>query len=172
MVSFSFGYESRLIIEVKSDHIGAPGLIGLTCESGEFSGCEPPKSNDPIPIGCEGVLMFAPDSQTCGCNSKRSKRSNLEDNSPSRSTFRGWTPYYANDDQPSGTGDHENYFYFRGGEKDWSYRGGEAAISTVYGIDGQAYNNCTSKGIYARTRETHVKDFRKAMNRDKHRLKF
>ena len=165
----SFDYESRLIIEVKSDHIGSPGLVGLTCESGEFSGCEPPKSNDPTPIGCEGVLMFAQDNQTCGCNSKRSKRSNLENNSPSPSTFRGWTPYYKNDDKPSGTGDHEHYLYFRNGEKDWSYQGGIAKISTVYGIDGQAYNNCKRIGIFARTKETHVKDFHEAVNRHKHK---
>ena len=143
-----------LIIEAKSDNIGDPSLIGLFCESGDFSDCELLKSNDPIPIGCEGVLMFSTDSNTCGsnCNSTRSKRSNHENDSPTPPSFGGWTPYYNDDDDPSGTGDHEHYFYFR----NWTYRGGNAEKKIVYGKDGQAYKNCDRTAIYVRERSTHV----------------
>ena len=124
----------------------------MSCESGDFSDCELPKSNDPIPIGCEGVLMFSTDSNTCGsnCNSKRSKRSNLD----SPSSFGGWTPYYNDDDDPSGTGDHEHYFYFR--NQDWNYRGGNAKKKIVYGKDGSAYSNCNRTAIFVREKNTHV----------------
>ena len=137
-----------------SDHIGDASLIGLECESGDFSDCELPKSIEPIPIGCEGVLIFSQDSNTCGsnCNSKKPKRSNRE----TSSTFGGWTPYYNNDDNPDdGTGDHEHYFYFR----NWSYRGGNAKKRIAYGKDGQAYRNCKRTAIYVREQYTHVKDF-------------
>ena len=107
--------------------------------------------------------MFAPGNQTCGsnCNSKRRKRSDLENESST--IFGGWTPYYTSDDYPDGTGDHEHYFHFRGEEKDWSYRGKNAEISIVYGKDGQAYKNCNRTAIHARTKNTHVLDFREIM---------
>ena len=153
----SFDYTPRLVIEVKSEVIGDASLIGLQCESGDFSDCELPKSIEPIPIGCEGVLIFSTDgNNTCGsnCNSKKSKRNSRE----TSSKFGGWTPYYNNDDDPDdGTGDHEHYFYFRG--EDWSYRGNNAKTRSVYGKDGQAYRNCNRTAIYVRERETHVKDF-------------
>ena len=96
--------------------------------------------------------MFSTDSNTCGsnCNSKRSKRSDLENDSSS--SFGGWTPYYNDDDDPSGTGDHEHYYYFR----NWTYRGGNAEKNIVYGKDGQAYRNCNRTAIYVRERNTHV----------------
>ena len=150
-ISFPFKrYVSRSIIEVKSDNIGDPSLIGLSCESGDFSDCELPKSNDHIPIGCKGVLMFSTDSNTYGsnCNPKRSKRSNHGNQLPISSSFGGWTPYYNNDDDPSGTGDHEHYFYFR--NKDWYYRGQNAKKMIVYGQDGQAYKNCKRTAIFVR----------------------
>ena len=99
--------------------------------------------------------MFSTDNNTCGsnCNSKRSKRSNLENDS--NSVFGGWTPYYNDDDDPTGdggTGDHEHYFYFR----NWNYRGVNAAKKIAYGKDGQAYRNCNRTAIFVREKYTHV----------------
>ena len=144
--------ESRLIIESKSDHIGDSSLIGLSCESGDFSGCKLPESIETIPIGCEGVWIFSIDGNTCGsnCNSKRSKRS---------TTFGGWTPYYNNDDDPSGTGDHEHYFI---GHKDWYYRNGNKKRFKAFGKDGTAYDKCQRTALLARQKNTHVKDFNEA----------
>ena len=100
--------------------------------------------------------MFSTDSNTCGsnCNSKRSKRSNLENGSPTPSSFGGWTPYYNDDDDPSGTGDHEHYFYFR--NQSWNYRGGNAKKKIVYGKDGHAYRNCDRTAIFVREKNTQV----------------
>ena len=97
--------------------------------------------------------MFSTNNDTCGsnCNSKRFKRSNLENDS---SSFGGWTPYYNNDDDPSGTGDHEHYFYYR--KQSWNYRGNNAEVKIVYGKDGQAYKNCNKTAIFVREQHTHV----------------
>ena len=140
IVTVKFG----LIIEAKSDHIGDASLIGLSCESGNFTGCKLPESIDTVPIGCEGVVIFSIDSNTCGCNPERSKRS---------TTFAGWTKYYNDDDNPSGTGDHEHYSLK---QKEWYYRGKASKTFKAFGKDGTAYDKCERKAISARSKSTQV----------------
>ena len=103
--------------------------------------------------------MFSTDSNTCGlkCNPKKSKRSILEPNYQTPSSYGGWTEYYHDDDDPSedgSTGDHEHYFYFR--KQDWNFRGDNGKNRIVYAKDGQAYRNCSKTAIFVRKRETHV----------------
>lgn len=89
--------------------------------------------------------MFSSINSTCGalCESNRSKRSAL--NSDAIKT--GWTPFYMNADDPSGTGDHEHYSYYINENYD---------RLTVYDSDGQAYKNCEKKAIHIRERETQI----------------
>ena len=132
---------------MNSDAIGDASLIGLECESGDFSDCDLDEVSDHIPIGCEKILMFSDSNNQCGklCKSNRSKRSAL----PTSDAIRtGWTPFYMNADNPNtGTGDHEHYYY---------YVDGDHNRLTVYDYDGQPYSDCTKKAIHVREKDSHV----------------
>ena len=131
---------------MNSDAIGDASLIGLECESGDFSDCDLNAFSDHIPIGCEKILMFSDSNNQCGklCKSNRSKRSALP---PNATIKTGWTVFYMNTDHPNGTGDHEHYFYYVDGNHD---------RLTVYDSDGQAYSDCTKKAIHVREKDTNV----------------
>ena len=124
----------------KSDDLGDPSLIGLSCESGDFSDCNLNVSSETVPFGCEGVLIFSEDNKTCGtlCNSKRKKRSATE--------REGWTKFFINADSPNGTGDHEHYFHYYGSEK--------LDRLKVYDTNGNEYEECVKKAIHVRERQT------------------
>ena len=70
----------------KSSAIGDPSLIGLKCESGDFSDCDLKSINDHAHLGCETTLMFSDDESTCGskCGSKTS----------GTIVKKGWTQFY------------------------------------------------------------------------------
>ena len=53
----------------------------------------------------------------------------------------GWTPFYMNSDDPSGTGDHEHYFYYLNKNRD---------RLNVYDPDGKLYEGCQKKAIHIR----------------------
>ena len=132
----------------KSDDLGDPSLIGLSCESGEFADCDLKEEFEPAPFGCEGVLMFSDNQSTCGslCDSKRRKR---------RTSGReGWTKSYISTDTPDGTGDHEHYFYYYGNKKGKTFESARQKLK-VYDSNGVAYEDCEKKAIYVRERETH-----------------
>lgn len=135
----------------KSHALGDSSLIGLECESGDFSDCDLNRFNDHAPIGCEGILMFSNDNSTCGsmCDSNRAKRSS-ESNGFKK---QGWTPYYISEDLPinkdpknPGTGDHEHFFFYSNSNRD---------KMKVYDSDGQAYTNCNKTAMDVRERNTH-----------------
>ena len=90
-------------------------------------------------------MMFSDTNSTCGalCKPNRSKRSALQ----SDAIRTGWTPFYMNADDPSGTGDHEHYSYFINNKYD---------RLTVYDSNGQAYKGCEKKAIHIRERETQI----------------
>ena len=52
--------------EFQSYEIGDASLIGLTCESGNFSDCDLTEPAELIPLGCESVLIFSDRNNTCG----------------------------------------------------------------------------------------------------------
>ena len=140
------------INELKSNHLGDAGLIGLECETGDFSDCELPESEDDIPIGCAGVFMFSSTNNSCGskCETTRAKRNTEESDSEGSSKFSGWTTFYNNDDDPSGTGDHEHYSHYRNSKRD---------KLKVYGKDGTEFTSCKKIAIYVREIQTHARDF-------------
>ena len=118
-------------------NVGDPSLIGLNCESGDFSDCNLFEPDEPIPSGCEGKLIFSPIQSSCGsmCGAHRKKRS--------EQARTGWTLYYTNRDSPNGSGDHENYFEYLHGKKD---------RLTVYDLNGTAFTHCEKKAIHVRKR--------------------
>ena len=124
---------------MKSDsNIGDASLIGLECESGDFSDCNVEEPDGHVTYGCDGVLIFSDINSTCGsmCESKRKKRSSFG--------RTGWTLFYTNQDSPRGSGDHENYFDFINKKHD---------RLSVYDIDGNEYINCKKKAIHVRQRD-------------------
>ena len=70
-----FRTKSKDLLNFQSDDIGDPSLIGLTCESGEFSDLNLQIPNEPSPLGCEGILMFADNQKFSGslCRKKKTK---------------------------------------------------------------------------------------------------
>ena len=115
-------------------------MIGLNCNTGEFSDCEE-SFNEPsesIPLGCDGALFFSDNDYTCGslCFSNRKKRSTRKE---------GWTKFFSAD-TPSGTGDHEHYLYFYGDTTRDRLK--------VYDTDGMVYTHCEKTAIHVRERET------------------
>ena len=126
--------------EFKSNDIGDPALIGLSCESGhDISDCNLDEEHEPVPIGCEGVLIFSDVESTCGsmCESERSKRSEFG--------RKGWTKSYMNTDKPTGTGDHEHYFHYLKNSDNRRF---------VYDSDGTKYTNCVKKAIQVREKDS------------------
>jgi len=128
-----------IVFELKSFDIGDPSLIGLSCESGEFSDCFLDDPAESVPFGCGGVLFFSDKQSTCGCGSARKKRSD--------SGREGWTKFFTNTDTPKGTGDHEHYFNFIGDSN--------LDILKVYDSSGLEYTGCVKKAIHIRERRTH-----------------
>ena len=140
------------------------GRFGLECESGEYDDCfeEDTNSDDRLPSGCEQVLIFSESKRTCG------SKCNLQTNRQSQQAVlkEGWTLYirferiillsiydlflyvlqtYQHNelsvDEPTGTGDHENYF---------------VDDSNVYELDGKTYTNCIKKAIHIRSIDKHI----------------
>ena len=127
------------IFEFESYHIGDPSLIGLSCESGDFSDCQLDEEFEPVPIGCDGVLIFSDNSSTCGssCESDRKRRSVSIKKS-------GWTKSFVSTDTSDGTGDHEHYYQYLGKSK---------SDRLVYDSNGVTYTNCDKKAIQIKQRE-------------------
>ena len=98
-----------------------------------------------MPIGCEGALFFSDLSSSCKslCKSDwepyRNKRSD--------SVYKGWTKYFNSIDTPSGTGDHEHYFFYYGENK--------RDRSAVYASNGSTFKGCNKTAIDVRERKTH-----------------
>ena len=115
--------------------IGDASLIGLECESGDFTDCNLDGAAERVAFGCEDILIFSDINSTCGsmCGSKRNKRS--------ASLRTGWTLIYMSQDSPMGNGDHENYFDYVNRKRD---------RLTVYDLNGEAYTNCEKKAIHIR----------------------
>ena len=125
------------MFKIISIDIGDASLIGLECESGDFSDCDWSEINDRIPFGCEDILMFSNSNSTCGskCNVNGFERREIMSRT-------GWTLFYTNEDNPFGTGDHENFFEFLNGRDRLK----------VYDLNGEAYTNCEKKAIHIRHR--------------------
>ena len=124
---------------MKSDDIGDPSLIGLSCETGEFQSCSLDEPDASVPIGCEGVLMFSDVNSSCGslCGSKRRSSPSLE----------GWTKFFTSTDTPNGTGDHEHFFFYNINNRD---------RLEVYDQNGAVNKNCIKTAIHVRERETGI----------------
>lgn len=127
--------------EFESFQIGDSSLIGLTCESGEFSDCNLDEPTESVHFGCGSVLFFSDKRSSCGslCKSERKKRSDFG--------REGWTRFFTNNDTPKGTGDHEHYFDYIGGTK--------PDLLKVYDSSGTAYTGCVKKAIHIREKDTH-----------------
>ena len=99
--------------------------------------------------------MFSSTNNSCGskCIDKttRAKRDANED----ESKLRGWTSFYNSDDNPSGTGDHEHYLYYRNSKRD---------KLKVYGKDGTEFTGCKKTALYVREMETQARDFNMTVN--------
>ena len=129
--------------EIKSYNIGDPSFIGASCESGDVLYCEPDEANDPLPIGCEGVLFFSDANSSC----KSLCESDSESNKNKRSVvYKGWTKYFNSFDTPNGTGDHEHYFFYCGDNK--------RDRLAVYDSNNSKYTGCKKTAIDVRERET------------------
>ena len=130
--------------EIESYDIGDPSLIGVSCESGDVPFCEPEEDNDPMSMGCDGALFFSDGNTTC----KSVCESDLESNRNKRSDSgrKGWTKYFNSIDTPSGTGDHEHYFFYYGNRKRDKLK--------VYDSNGSIYKGCKKTAIDVRERST------------------
>ena len=128
---------------IKSNAIGDASFIGLECESGNFSDCDLDDSDEPVSFGCGSILIFSNSSRTCGsfCGLNRAKRSADENGIETKK--EGWTRFYMSSDDPTGTGDHEHYWYYVKTDDELK----------VYDLDGQAWRKCTKKAIVVRDRE-------------------
>ena len=162
-----------MIIEYKSPVVGDPGLIGLECESGEFSNCYLNDTTERVPIGCEGALFFADVPSRCNflCDSKRTKQKR----GTNSRMKKGWTKYYINEDKPlntnsngekckgdsnckkgekgcckKGTGDHEHLSFFQNRNDEHRDR------LKVYDSNGDEFNNCKKIAIHVREAENHT----------------
>ena len=145
-----------MFYDKKSDAIGDASLIGLQCESGDFSDCDLDGLDNHMPIGCDRILMFSESNSTCGslCDPKKSKQRREVDEAGDIKKS-GWTPFYMNSDKPSGTGDHEHYYYYLNKNNN---------RLSVYGHDGKEYIGCKKTAMHIRTMETHIPWWKLAIN--------
>ena len=127
--------------------IGDASLIGLECESGDFSDCILDEIDDYALIECENILMFSKSNSTCGslCDPQRTRRSASINHDEMNVNKEGWTVTYMSADEPTGTGDHEHYGYYKRDDN-----------LIVYDQEGQAWQKCKKKAILIRGRQTHL----------------
>ena len=128
-------------------NVGEPSLIGLKCDSGDFEDCELNDSDDPIPRGCEHILMFSDHESSCGSkcdHPKIFKRNAIK----SENIKTGWTKYYSVDkplnDVNPGTGDHEHYTFYLSKPIDDK--------TVVYDTNNNRYKKCKKTAIFYRSK--------------------
>ena len=76
----------------ESDEIGDSSLIGLECDSGDFSDCLENEADQSTPFDCNGVLFFTEKTSSCGslCDLGVKRKPRQSDNKIVR---QGWTRY-------------------------------------------------------------------------------
>ena len=116
----------------------------MSCESGDFFYCQH-EEDGPTPFGCEGALFFSETNSSCKSLCESVSESNR--NKRSGSGRKGWTKYFRSTDTPSGTGDHEHYFFYYGDD--------ERDRLAVYDSNGSIYKSCKKTAIDVRERRTH-----------------
>ena len=81
--------------------------------------------------------MFSDIDSSCGslCGSRRRSGSGKE----------GWTRFFTSSDTPSGTGDHEHFFFYSNNKRD---------RLEVFDRNGAVNKNCVKQAIHVRERET------------------
>ena len=90
-------------------------------------------------------MVFSDDNSSCKSLCESDSESNRKKRSDSGR--KGWT-YFISTDKPSGTGDHEHYFFYYGDNR--------RDRLAVYDSNGSKYTGCKKTAIDVRDRENHT----------------